>query len=304
MSVSATEVAVRGKILANASVRPAAARSAKGWHRWLREPFFHFLLLGGALFLFSHWLEERGRFARIVVTKDTVGSLAQNYHLQYGRDPTPVELETLVDGYIREEVLYHEAQKLGLDREDEIVRRRLVQKYEFLQQDLAIAAEPSETELRAYFDRHAEHYRTPATVAFSHVYFSVDRHGETGARAAAETTAERLNAVGVSRAPDAGDAFPGPREFPTLSADEADRVFGQSALTNSLFALSAGRWSTPLRSAYGWHTVHVDSYIAAKAATFSTVADQVRRDYLDDARTARNETAYAQVRKNYEIVRE
>jgi peptidyl-prolyl cis-trans isomerase C len=281
-----------------------AGRVATAWKRGLREPFVHFLLLGSALFCVSHWLEERSRFTRILITRDNVHAIAENYRLQYGRYPTPTQLESLVDGYVREEVYYHEAQKLGLDEEDEIVRRRLVQKYEFLQQDLTIAAEPAEADLRKYFQQHAERYRQPATVAFSQVYFSVDRRGDTAARAAAEAMAAQLNARGVSRAPDRGDAFPGPQDFPTLSAEEAERVFGQGALTNGLFQLQPGRWSAPLRSTYGWHVLHVDRYAPARPADFPAVQDQVRRDFLEDARAARNDANYADLRKRFEIRRE
>jgi len=287
-----------------AGARAAVPTAAPGWRRYLREPFFHFLILGGGLFFFSHWLEQRSRFTRIEITQDVVRALAQNYHLQYGRDPTSSQLEAMVQGHIREEVLYHEAHRLGLDQEDEIVRRRLVQKYEFLQQDLTIAADPTDAELRAYFASHEANYRKPETVAFSHVYFSVDRRGEDEARAAAATEVAKLISTGRTRAADAGDVFPGPQDFPALSAEEAERVFGRSVLTESLLHLEAGRWSTPLRSAYGWHVIHVDSYTPSRSADFAAVKDQVRRDYLEDARTARNEADYARLRKNFEIVRE
>jgi hypothetical protein len=224
--------------------------------------------------------------------------------LQYGRYPTAAQLESLVDGFIREEVFYHEAQKLGLDQDDEIVRRRLVQKYEFLQQDLAIATDPSDADIKAYFEKHADHYRIPQTAAFSQVFFSVDRRGEASARAAAELAAGKLNAAGVDRAPEDGDPFPGPEDFPALSAEEAERVFGLGELTAGLFQLTPGHWSAPLRSTYGWHIIRMEAYTPSRPADFERVKEQVRRDFLEDARAARNEANYAQLRRNFEIVRE
>ncbi len=44
-------------------------------------------------------------------------------------------LERLIDSWIRDEALYREAQRLGLAEGDEIVRRRLVDKMEFLLRD-------------------------------------------------------------------------------------------------------------------------------------------------------------------------
>jgi hypothetical protein len=48
------------------------------------------------------------------------------------RSPTASESDRLVADYVREEVLYREALALGLDRDDLVVRRRLVQKMEML----------------------------------------------------------------------------------------------------------------------------------------------------------------------------
>ena len=303
-----SEIAGDITLLTPAAARvPRAGRSAVAgrWRRWLGEPFLHFLVLGGALFLVSHYLDQRGRYTRIVITPDTVASIAESYRLQYGRLPTTSQLESLTDGYIRDQIYYHEALKLGLDQNDEIVRRRLVQKYEFLQQDLAIDSAPTETQLQAYFQKHADRYRTPDTATFAQVYFSVDRRGETAAHEAARLAAQELNVAGVARAPEAGDPFPGPQDFPALSREEAGRVFGESAaLTDGLFHSPVGRWSAPLRSAYGWHIVHVDSITVSHAADFQTVKEQVRRDFIDDARSARNEANFAELRKHFEIVRE
>jgi hypothetical protein len=144
----------------------------------------------------------------------------------------------------------------------------------------------------------------PDTVTFSQVYFSVDRRGEAAAREAAQMAREQLNSAGVIRAPEVGDAFPGPQDFPGLSQDEAGRVFGAGSLTAELFHLPVGSWSAPLRSAYGWHVIHVDGFTPSRPPELETVKEQVRRDFIDAARTARNEANYAQLRQSFEIVRE
>ena len=272
--------------------------------RWLREPFLHFILLGGALFLVGDYLEQRSRFTQIVISKDAVRGIADNYRLQYGHYPTDAQLEALVEGYTREEVFYHEAQKLGLDQDDEIVRRRLVQKYEFLQQDLAVADNPSDIDVRAYFLAHADRYTLPPTVAFSQVFFSVDRRGDDNAKGAASSASLKLNSSGTVRAPAEGDSFPGPEDYSGLSAQDAERVFGKGGLTEALFALTPGQWSTPLRSAYGWHIIRVEAYAPSRPAEFDAVREQVRRDYIEQMRAERNEVNYAQLKRNFKIVRE
>jgi peptidyl-prolyl cis-trans isomerase C len=252
----------------------------------------------------SHYLEERSRFTRITITSDQVRGIAENYRLQYGALPSPPLLDTLVENFVREEIFYHEALKLGLDQDDEIIRRRLVQKYEFLQQDLAAPAEPTDSQLREYYNQHLEHYRRPDTVSFTHVYFSPDARGEDGAHEAAREWATTLNDRRVSRAVDEGDRFPGTYDFSVLSREELARVFGQHGLAQSVFDVEPNRWSAPIRSGFGWHTVYVSARQPGRLATFEEVRGDVRRDYIEAERDRRNAEALAKLRKGFVIVHE
>jgi hypothetical protein len=290
--------------LTRAGFASAAAAPRRFAGRLLREPFVHFVLLGAALFFVSHYLEERSRFTRITITREQVQGIAENYRLQYGGLPSVQQLDALVNNFIREEIFYHEALKLGLDADDEIIRRRLVQKYEFLQQDLATPAQPTEAQLLDYYHGHLDQYRRPPTLTFTHVYFSPDGRGENGAREAAQAVASSLNLRGLTRAVDAGDRFPGPYDFTALSQDELGRVFGKEGLAQSIFDVEPNHWSQPLRSGFGWHTVHVSAHEPGRQAVFDESRDDVRRDYIQDERDRRNAETIAKLRKTFAVVRE
>ena len=118
----------------------------------LREPLFHFLVLGAGLFVLFGLVDdsEGTRTDRIVVTTGQIQRLAEGWTRTWQRPPTRQELDGLVEDFIREEVFYREALAMGLDRDDLIVRRRLRQKVEFLTDDLVAAVEPTEEELRGY----------------------------------------------------------------------------------------------------------------------------------------------------------
>ena len=60
---------------------------------------------------------------------------------------------------MREEVYYREALALGLDKDDSIVRRRLQQKMEFVSDDVAAQAAPTDAELNAYLLAHLDTFR-------------------------------------------------------------------------------------------------------------------------------------------------
>jgi peptidyl-prolyl cis-trans isomerase C len=294
---------------ASAAKEGAAAARRSRWLRYgvgraAREPFFQFMVLGALLFAVSEYLETRASIPRIEITRTEVEGIENNYRLQYGASPTAQQLATLVDQFIREEVFYHEAVRLKLDQDDEIVRRRLVQKYEFLQQDLGTPKDPAESDLQAYYRLHQKNYEIPERLTFSQVFFSVDRSHEEEARARAERALESLRRGGRTRAPADGDSFPGEVDYAAVTPTQVRRAFGSSALSEEIFKASPGAWTGPLRSGFGWHVVYVAAREAPSVPPFEAVREAVRRDYIDALREARNSQAYDSVKKHYAIVLE
>src|SRR5262245_17996470 len=127
----------------------------------LREPLLHFVLIGALLFAFTAWRQQQQDHNEIRITSGEIAQLAAFWETQSQRKPTADELRGLIEERIDEEVLAREAVRLGLDRDDVIVRRRLAQKMAFVSDDLAVMSEPAEADLRAYFDAHKEAYTTP-----------------------------------------------------------------------------------------------------------------------------------------------
>ena len=72
---------------------------------------------------------------------DELSQLALVYQSQWRRAPTPEEFDRLVESKVQQEILYREALAMGLDKNDEIVKRRMAQKMRFLAED-ASAQEP------------------------------------------------------------------------------------------------------------------------------------------------------------------
>jgi len=111
------------------------ARLRRGVVAVAREPLVHFILLGALLNMAGAlWRRPAAvaRNTRIEIPAAQVDRLREVWSLQWRRQPTSAELQGLIDDYVREEVLSREAIALGLDRNDDIVRRRLIDKMEFL----------------------------------------------------------------------------------------------------------------------------------------------------------------------------
>src|SRR5271165_7518988 len=104
--------------------------------RWLRQPLLHFLLIGLALFaVYAYTHRGRGGVEssrQIVLNLDELRQMDMYFASQWHRQPTPAEFQAMVEDKVREEVLYREGLALGLDKDDEIVKRRMAQKMQFL----------------------------------------------------------------------------------------------------------------------------------------------------------------------------
>ena len=269
----------------------------------LREPLVHFFLVGLVLFAATDACRRATSVYRIEIAPSRVAALELSYRQQFGAPPTPAAREALIGRYIDEEVLFRQGLAMGLDRGDEIVRRRVVQKMQFLMQDLRPPGEPSEADLRAWYDARPARYEIPARVSFTHIFFSPDKGGDAAAQARARTVLAGLTAQ-VIRAPERGDNFPDLYDYTGFGPGEADRLFGGTPLARALFTAPTGRWVGPYRSGYGWHLLYIGARQPAKSPPFEAVRDQVRADQLafDEARD--NGRAFAAPKDRFTIIRD
>ncbi len=268
-----------------------------------REPFLQFLALGLLVLLAKGWSGGTPERYHVTIGPADVRRLATGYEWQFGRPPTAAELDHLVDRHIEEEILYREGVALGLDRDDEIVRRRVVQKLQFLQEDTALVPEPDDAALRSFRARHADRYREPARATFRHLYFSPDDGGPQAGRArAAAALAPRPNGTD-GPLPAAGDPFPGRDRYVAIDAAGLARIVGDSELARTLFALAPGEWHGPLQSGYGWHLVYVETIEPAREPPLGDVRDEVRADYIDEQQQAINAAALAAIKSRYVVLR-
>jgi peptidyl-prolyl cis-trans isomerase C len=265
--------------------------------RAAREPLLQFTVIGAGLFGLYSWVsgEEEAPRPAIVVSRAFEDELARGHAARIGRTPSDEEREELVVGFVREEVLVREAARLGLDRGDPIVRRRLAQKVEFLLEGLASIEAPTDDELRTYLAAHRERYERPGRVAFEHVFFSRDRRGEHAAsdarRALAGDPAE------------AGDPFVLGSRF---GLDGVERIGGRfgAAFASSLAALPLEAWSGPIESTYGAHLVRVTEREPARPATLEEARDAVTRDLAGERRRDSVEREVDALVAGYDVRRE
>lgn len=285
--------------------RPAIApQRVRAWAgRLLREPLVHFFAAGLVLFAAVEHHRADADLYRIEVTPERASQLIAGYRAEFGGEPSPQRVNQLVDRYVDDEVLYREGLARKLDRDDEIVRRRVVQKMQFLQQDLAAPAEPTEAELAAYYQAHRADYAAPATVSFSHIYFADGAGGPQAGRQRAQTVLRGLSEA-IQRAPERGDSFLDLYDYSGFGQDAARRLFGDSEFSRQLFALPPGRWAGPFRSSYGWHLVRVQSVEPSKIPPFAAVRASVRDSLIASRQAAANRESFQALRARFTVVRD
>lgn len=269
--------------------------------RVVKEPLVHFLLVGVVLWVASSHYRAAHDDYRIVVTAQTIERIKADYRAEYGSDPAPGRLRNLVNAYVDGEILYREGQARGLAADDEIVRRRIIQKTAFMIEGVDTPAPPSDDVLRAWYDARAESYASQGKVSFTHVFFAAEPGTEQQSRKRALAVLDGLK-PGTLRAPVRGDPFPDLSDFTDFTSADARRLFGTSAMATALFAAPVGTWAGPFRSAYGWHLVRVSSAQAGRPQPFERVRDQVREDWIEQARKDANARHLAEIRARYTVV--
>jgi hypothetical protein len=273
---------------------------------WLREPLLHFLLIGLALFaVYRAWNPaalEQENWSRIELTDDDLRQLELAWMAQWRRPPTPEDVHRLVEGKVREEILYREALALGLDQGDTIVKRRMVQKMEFLAEDLSALREPNREELMAWFENNPQRFTIAGRASFRHLYFAFNKRGEGAREAAAGVLATLAGQLADSPAVTAlGDPFMFQDYYGDRSPEQVANVFG-AKFARSLFQLQPGSWHGPIESGLGWHVVWVESMTPARVPAFEEVEPEVKSGWVAEQRTAFKRQAYEAMRARYEII--
>lgn len=267
-----------------------------------REPLLHFLLLGAGLFVGFGLVDKRtsGELGKIVITQGQIEHLAAGYNRVHGRPASPEELEGLIGDYVREEVYYREALALGLDRDDPVIRNRLRLKMEFISDDVAAQAEPTEEQLRRYLQEHPDTFRIEPRFTFSQVYLNPERHRESLAHDAAQLLTQLNQAGDKADVSELGDPFLLEHNFVALAASEVVKQFGEKFAAR-LGELPRHQWQGPVESGYGVHLVFVSETTQGRVPTLEEVRDAVHREWANARRLEVNEKFYQNLLKRYTV---
>ena len=270
---------------------------------FLREPLIHFLLIGAALFLiFAVFDDPAGpQSSRIVISYGQIEYLKASFARTRQHSPTKQELQGLIDGYVREEILYREALALGLDKNDSVIRRRLRQKLELMSDDLAGITIPTDDQLQQFLETNSDKFRIEPQIAFRHIFFDVAQRGYS-ADDEAVSLLEVLTNEGNKSDPDTlGDRLMLPKSFNLTPVREIAKLFGKS-FSIEINNITPGKWTGPVQSGYGLHLILVTEHFAGRLPRLDEIRETIEWEWTAAHRTELKENIYNELRGRYTIV--
>jgi hypothetical protein len=316
-------------------------RRVRGW--WA-SPILQFAIGGALLFALDlggrREVEEKAASRpTIVIGAERVAQVREEHRQRYGEPPAAAELTALLDAEVADELLYQEALRLGLDRDDRSIRWRVLQKMRFVsdapdrsdeelvreglslgldKDDLVIrrilaqkmrlvAQVPARSEavdeaaLAEYLASHRDVYRQPPRFSLTHVFLSRQQRGDA-LEADANALLEHLRRENVpaDRAEALGDPFPLGRRIRAQTERQLEKQLGPR-FAKEATALEPGRWSSPIRSAYGLHLVLVEERVPARDPPLAEIRTQVEQRLRAERGERRVVDLVRQLRDRYDV---
>ncbi|MHA7820198.1 MAG: peptidyl-prolyl cis-trans isomerase [Erythrobacter sp.] len=252
---------------------------------WTREPLVHFLALGALLYVGLTWggtpVDPASRV--ISVGQQEQAQIALTFERTMGRAPTDAELDSAIERYVRDEVLYREALRLGLDQDDAVVRQRLVAKMDMSAAVAAETAQPNESTLRAFFEDNAQLYGGETAASFEQAFFS----SVEAARGALGSTVE-------------GEAISLPSRVTDMPLREVQSRFGEDFALALAELEPSDDWQGPIRSGFGWHLVRFERR-SSEPSDFEAMRGRVENDWRSEAMGERKRQAFEVLRSAYRV---
>ena len=268
--------------------------------RILSDPLFAFLIISFLIFGYFAMVNDNSdlRDSSIVMTDSDIERLIDIYQRTWNNPPDSIALKRLIDQELKNEIFYKEGLKMNLDHNDEIIRRRLVQKYEFLMKDIiSDSVQPEESQLKEYYQLNQERYQTETSYSMEQYYFSPDKPGDPKLRAKRFYELVSTNNIDPR---DQSDPLHLPTQQIDKTANQLMQTFG-AAFVESLVEVTDIGWQRPILSGYGWHVINLINSQAPETLSYESVTEQVAQDYRNDQLTIYNDKFYEALRQDYDV---
>ncbi len=257
----------------------------------IREPLVHFLVLAGLLFV-AQALFARDSRDLIVVDAATQEFLFDREEEFLLRPLADEEKQEIVRSFVEEEILVREAVKRGFSDSSRIRALLLQNMRFFIAGDLP---EPTDADLRAYFEANPETFRSPPSFDLEHVMYDADRE-------VPPNVLEQLNS-GTDPATLGDAALSYGRTLRFMGQTRLVQSFGSETAQQMLVALESNNdWQGPFSAPTGSvHFVRVIGRNAPKLPEFEAAKDWISTQWMSDTSRALTERELESMEPGYRI---
>ena len=245
------------------------------FEKLIHEPLIHFLFISLCFFFVYEVLNpQTADESKIIsISQNRIGLLIQGFEKTWTRQPTAQELTKMIDDYALNEIYSREAIALGLGENDEVIRRRLRQKMEFILQDISALQQPNTKELAQYFQQHSENYQEEANYSFEQKYITTNRSNEQLKQLISKQKQRILSGKNPQ-----GDTSLIAADFSKMSTYQINRQFGKY-FNEVLDKAPLNQWVGPVKSGLGLHFIKVLQRIEGKTLPLIQVKEKVIKDW-------------------------
>ncbi len=264
----------------------------------LKEPLLHFLLLGGIVYGYFSFVSAKQENAKKVIHISAYEKqeLQNAYEKKYAKKASKAVLDVLIAQKYYDAVLLDKAFSLQLAKNDALVRERLLKKMQFLMQERSKFHEPSQEELRKYYQQHIEEYSHVQSISFSSIYF----RNEKDKRIA--QTMHLLSDVAVQSS--LAKALSEPSKLPyheeNASYEAVAEKYGKY-FAKKLFTLRKGMWHKAIHAKDGVRIVYINDKKVTQAYDFESVESRVYADYIQQENEKLKKQAYEKIDAQYSL---
>ncbi len=283
----------------------------------IKDPLLHFLLAGTLIFVVLDTLP--GGNNKAVIRFDEQQLMQRYASARRITDPELLKLiwhnlsseerQWFTDTQVQQEVLYREAKKMGLDVDDNVMRAHLINKIRFLLDDLASTTnQPSDAQIREYFENNKNDYQIPPQISFSHIFVRVENNNwqKSDSKARQLLNDAKNQQWQANDSLGKGDNFPYHKHYVNKTEQFISGHFGR-VFASQLFSKSfdtdneIDSWTGPFRSAYGSHILYITSRKKNQIPQLNTIKNRVINDYMRFNAKQKTQLEIDRLTQNYHI---
>ena len=259
--------------------------------------------------------------ARVALAQKTYEKQGMKFDTDQGKQALPQIKSQLLDRMIEGKLIAQEVKNQKLNPEDatvkaqeEVIKKNIGDATKFqdtlnqqgmaepeLKNFLAVYAKvtadvkaPSETEIKAFYDKNIANYGQPESIKARHILLKTEDEAKAvivQLKAGADFTQLAKDKSIEPGAKESGG------DLGTFTKGKMVPEFETAA-----FAQKVGSFSeAPVKTQFGYHVILVEAHTAAAAADYAKVQPQVAQDSLNSAKDAKFQTFFDDLRKKAKI---